>query len=102
MFSAVTGIGIAAVIFGVALFKGRTGWHWAVLSVVAFAALWFFSIGVLYAANVHVPFERADKALALFAGILTGFVIIILLVCVPHRPRRQATPLRSMRRDPAP
>jgi hypothetical protein len=102
MLSVVTGIAIAAVMFGVALYKGRTGWHWFALSLFAFATTWLLSVVVLYAANVQLSLVRADKSLAGFAGAVTCGVIFILLVCVPYRPRKSASALDAMRRGPTP
>lgn len=102
MHSAVTSVGVAAVMFGIALYKGRTGWHWFALSLFAFAAIWLFSIIVLYAANVQISLAVADKSLAGFAGAVTCTVIFVLLVCVPYRPKKQPPAVGAMRGDPSP
>ena len=102
MLSVMTGIAIAAVTFGVALYKGRTGWHWFTLSLFAFATIWLLSVVLLYAANVQLSLVRADKALAGFVGAVTCVVILVLLVCVPYRPRKPPRLSESIRREPMP
>ena len=102
MLSAMTAVAIAAVMFGVALYKGRTGWHWFALTLFAFATIWLLSVVVLYAANVELLLARADKPLAGFAGAVTCVVILVLLVCVPYRPRKPAPLSEDMRREPMP
>lgn len=89
MISALTGIGIALVIFAVALWKGRTGWHWLVLSLVAFLSLWLLTVVMLHFSAIRVSIVAADRELAAFVGVVTGAVMAIILFAVPSRPRRR-------------
>jgi hypothetical protein len=102
MFSAMTSVGISIVVYGVAVHKGRTGWHWLALTLFAFAAVWLLSFLVLYYANVRISLNAADKSLAGFAGAVTCVVMVVVVLCVPYRPRKHASPLEAARRGPAP
>jgi hypothetical protein len=102
MHSVVAGVAVAAVITFVALYKGRTGWHWFALSLFAFAAIWGTSFGVLYVANVRLTLGSADRALAEFSAAVTATVIVIVLAWLPHRPRpHSAPPVTAERRGPS-
>jgi hypothetical protein len=101
MFSAMASVGIGIVVYGVAVHKGRTGWHWFALTVFAFAAVWLASYLVLYFANVQISPVAADKSLAGFAGAVTCAVMVVVLLYVPYRPRRHAVPLEAARRGPS-
>jgi hypothetical protein len=102
MFSAMTSIGMGVLAYGVAVYKGRTGWHWFALTVFAFAAVWLASFLVLYFASVQISLAAADKSLAGFAGAVTCAVMVVVLFCVPYRPRRHSAPLEAARREPTP
>jgi hypothetical protein len=102
MYSALTGVGIGVLVFGLALYKGRTGWHWFALTIFAFSAVWLASYLVLYVASVDMPLAAADKSLAGFAGAVTLAVMLVILLYVPPRPRRHAAPLEPAQRGPAP
>jgi hypothetical protein len=101
MFSAMASIGIGILVYGVAVYKGRTGWHWFALAVFAFAAVWLSSFLVLYFANVQISLAAADKSLAGFAGAVTLAVFVVVLLYVPYRPKRHAAPLEAARRGPS-
>jgi hypothetical protein len=101
MHSLVSGAIVGIIVFAVALYKGRTGWHWFALSLFAFASFWLLSFLVLYVANVKLTLSTADRSLAGFAGALTAAVIVILLACLPHRPRPHGSqPATAGRRSP--
>jgi hypothetical protein len=102
MFSAMAGVGIGILVYSVAAYKGRTGWHWFALTVFAFAAVWLTSSLVLYFANVQISATAADKPLAGFAGAVTCAVMLLVLFCVPYRPRKHGAPLEAARRGPTP
>ncbi len=102
MHSLVAGAGVGALVTLLAVYKGRTGWHWFALSVFAFALIWLVSFVVLYAANVRLTLASADRTLAEFSGAVTATVIVILLVWLPPRPRPHAhatPPVTAPRRD---
>jgi hypothetical protein len=100
MFSALASVGISGLVYAVAVYKGRTGWHWFALAIFAFAALWLASYLVLYFASVQISLTAADKSLAGFAGAVTLAVMVVVLLYVPPRPRRHAAPLEAARRGP--
>jgi len=102
MFSAIACVGISVLVYGVAVHKGRTGWHWLALTLFAFVALWVFSFLVLHFANVPISLAAADKSLAGFAGAITCAVMVVVMLSVPGRPRRQSPPLEAGRRGPTP
>jgi hypothetical protein len=102
MYSAGTSLVISIVVYGVAVYKGRTGWHWFALTLFAFAALWLVSFLALYVANVSVSLGAADKSLAGFAGAVTCAVMVALLLSVPDRPKKHAPPMQAARRGPTP
>jgi hypothetical protein len=82
--------GCAAVAVVLAIFahiKGRTGWHWLVLAISAYAAIWLSTVVTLDLAGLSVPLSSGR--LALYVGALAGIVILIILVSVPARPRRR-------------
>jgi 4-hydroxybenzoate polyprenyltransferase len=92
MISAATCITVAFVLSVYAYWKGRTAWHWFVLSVCAFGVVWLATILTLDLSGVRINLE--SRKLALFAGALTGIIILIVLVSVPQRPRRHVVPMR--------
>src|ERR1700691_2731532 len=94
MVSAATCIVVAFVLSAYAYWKGRTAWHWFVLSVCTFGMVWLMTILTLDLAGVAIVLE--SRKLALFAGVLTGIIILIVFVSVPERPRRHVA---SMRRE---
>ena len=93
MISAATCIAVAFALSVYAHWKGRTAWHWFVLSVCAFGAVWLATILTLDLSGIRVML--GSRKLALFAGAVTGIIVLIVLVSVPQRPRRH---LESMRR----
>jgi hypothetical protein len=102
MHSLVAGAVVGALVTFLAVYKGRTGWHWFALSVVAFASVWLASFVVLYFADVRLTLGTADRSLAEFSGAVTATIIIILLVWLPPRPRRHAAPpVTAQRRGPS-
>ena len=102
MYSAIASVVISAGVYGVAVYKGRTGWHWFALTLFAFAAVWLLSFMALDFANVRMSLTAADKSLAGFAGAVTCVVMVVVLLYVPPRPRKHGTPVAAMRRGPAP
>jgi len=92
MHSVFAGLAVGAIVFSLATYKRRTGWHWFALSLFAFATIWLTSFVVLYAANVHMSLVAADRTLAEFAGAITAPVILILLAALPPRPRPHGLP----------
>jgi len=92
MYSALISVAIAILMSGLAFYKGRTAWHWFVLSLLAFATVWLVSAVSLYVANVRYSLAGADRWLSPFSGAVTCLVIVVLLVAVPPRPRRHAPP----------
>jgi hypothetical protein len=102
MISAIAGLVVAVMAFGIALYKGRTGWHWFLLTLSAFAALWGMSAFGLYLAGVHQSLASADKHLGSFVGALTAAVIVAVLIAVPYRPRRHSVSFEAPPRRPAP
>jgi hypothetical protein len=81
----------AAVIVGLVLavgahFKGRTGWHWFVLSVCAFGAVWVLTVVAVTFAGIRI--WLGSPKLALFVAVLTALPILVTIVSVPSRPRR--------------
>jgi hypothetical protein len=97
MASLATCIGIALILAVYAHWKGRTAWHWFVLSAFAYAVIWILTVVALDLAGVEV--WLGSHKLALFVGTLTGALILIILISVPERPGRH---LLQARRDPAP
>lgn len=87
MVSIVTGLCIALGIAICAKCKGRTGWHWFMLNIVAFAAVWISSFVGLRLAEMPLTLDAADSVLAIFAGGMTGAVMLIVLLSVPYRPK---------------
>lgn len=87
MISIATVIMIAVAMFALAVFKGRTGWHWLVLSLIAFASFWFLTAVALHFSDIRISIHTADRELALFAGSVTAAVMAIILFAVPSRPR---------------
>lgn len=75
--------------------KGRTGWHWFILSVCAYGALWLGTVVIVNVAGI--PIWLGSPKLALFVGALTAMPILIVLVSVPGRPRRHVA---SAHREP--
>ena len=102
MYSLGAAIVVALVIACVAWFKGRTAWHWFALALGAFVGVVVLSVGSLYIANVQLSLQTADKLLAGGAGALTGAVMLILVLCVPARPKRHSQGLGTARRDSQP
>ncbi|HUK59663.1 MAG TPA: hypothetical protein VLV50_10575 [Stellaceae bacterium] len=98
MHSLVAGAIVGALVTLLAVYKGRTGWHWLALSVFAFASVWLVSFVVLYAANVRLTLVAADRSLSEFAGAVTATTIVILLAWLPPRPRPHATPSATVPR----
>ena len=92
MHSAIVGIAIALAMATVARYKGRTGWHWFALSLFTFALILVLSAAALYLANVSMIWAKADSLLAAGAGALTGAVTLVVILCVPARPRRSECP----------
>ena len=86
MYGIVGCLAVAIVLASYAYWKGRTGWHWFVLTVCAFATIWISTIVALDLAGINIPFSSGR--LALFVGVLAGIVIMIILVSVPQRVRR--------------
>jgi hypothetical protein len=81
----------AAVLVGLILaigahVKGRTGWHWFLLSVCAFGAVWLLTVAAMYVAGIQI--WLGSPKLALFVGMLTALPILVTLFSVPARPRR--------------
>lgn len=99
MMTIIAGISVAAFAFCAALYKGRTGWHWSVLALVAFAVFWLVSAVTLLLAGVHPSFAAADKDLAVFAGGLTALIVLAILIAVPFRPKRRSAPLDGLRQE---
>jgi hypothetical protein len=89
MISTLTAVVVALVAFAVALFKGRTGWHWLLLSLVAFAMLWLLTAVALHFSDIRISIANADRQMALFVGTVTAAVIGIILLAVPSRRRRR-------------
>ena len=82
---------VTAVVLGLFLaigahLKGRTGWHWFVLSVCVFGAVWLLTVVAVYVADIQI-WLRSPK-LALFAAVLTALPILVTIISVPARPRR--------------
>jgi len=100
MFSVIAGLAVAALAFIVALCKGRTGWHWFVLALFAFASAWLMSAVGLYFAGVHETLAAADRYIGGFDGALTGITIVAVLIVVPNRPKRHAAPFGALPRRP--
>ncbi len=100
MVSIIAGVLVAGSAFGVALYKGRTGWHWFVATLFAFSTLWVMSAAALYLAGMHPPFALVDTDLAAFVGGLTAIVVLIILVAVPQRPRSHTASVAAVRRGP--
>ncbi len=104
MHSLVAGAVVGVLVTLVAVYKGRTGWHWFALSAFAFASVWLVSFVALYLANVRLSLGAADRSLAEFAGAVTATIIVILLVWLPPRPRQHTAPpppVAAPRRDPS-
>ncbi len=99
MHSVIAGFGVALLIGIVAHLKGRTGWHWFLLSLFAFTAAGIASTLMLYVADVGTNFATADRLLALAIGVLTCAVMLILVLSVPARPRGHSPALGVVRRD---
>jgi hypothetical protein len=89
MISAATAVAIALVMFAVAHWKGRTGWHWSALSLLAFSSIWLATAVVLHFSEIRVSIASADREFATFVGFITTAIIGILLLAVPSRPRRR-------------
>lgn len=89
MISVLTALLIALVMFALAVRKGRTGWHWFALSLLAFAFFWLSTAVVLHFSDIRISIATADRELAAFAGFVTAAVIAIILLAVPSRPRRR-------------
>jgi hypothetical protein len=100
MVSVIAALAVAICAFALALLKGRTGWHWFILTLFAFAALWVMSALALYLAGIHTSFALADKELAEFVGGLTAIVVLVILLSVPNRPRASAVSIASSRDGP--
>jgi hypothetical protein len=101
--SAATALGLAVVMAGVAAYKGRTAWHWLVLTIIAFATIWVMSVAGLAIAGVSISLASADVMLAAFAGAVSGVTLLFILAFVPVRPRRRSggtMPLRVSRGGP--
>lgn len=96
MISVLTAVVIALVMFALAVWKGRTGWHWLVLSLLAFSSLWLLTALVLHFSEIRVSITRADRELAAFVGFVTAAVIAIILLAVPSRPRPRRRPSPDM------
>ena len=84
---------VAALVVGLAVallahVKGRTGWHWLLLSVCAFGIIWLATVVALDLAGIQV--WLASPKLAMVVGALTGLPILIIVISVPTRPRRHA------------
>jgi hypothetical protein len=78
-----------AVAFGLAIYahwKGRTGWHWFLFAICAFAAVWFITLVTLDFAGVYA--SPGSRKLAIFAGALSGTIVLLILISVPQRARR--------------
>jgi hypothetical protein len=89
---------ITAIVLGLFLavgahLKGRTGWHWFILSVCAFGAVWLLTVVAVYLADIQI-WLRSPK-LALFVGVLTALPILVTIISVPARPRRHFTSTSS-------
>jgi hypothetical protein len=77
--------------------KGRTGWHWFVLSVCAFGAIWVLTVAAVNFAGIQI--WLGSPKLALFVGVLTALPIVVIIVSVPARPRRHIRPPSSRTRN---
>jgi hypothetical protein len=100
MISALTGLGVAVVMSGIAFYKGRTGWHWFALTLFAFASVYLLSMIALFAADLPVTVATDDRSLAGFAGAVTCTVILIVLFAIPPRPKRHSAGLAHASRTP--
>lgn len=92
MYSVMAGAAVAVVMTCIALYKGRTGWHWFLFSLILFGALWSLTELGLFLAGVHYSIASTDKRLAVFVGAITGIVIVTVLLAVPARPKRHEFP----------
>ena len=92
MHTAIVGVAVALAMAAVARYKGRTAWHWFALSLFAFVVILTLSAATLYIANVTLTWATADHVLAAGAGVLTAAVTLVVVLCVPARPRRSAAP----------
>ena len=92
MHSAIIGVAVALAMAAVARYRGRTAWHWFAMSLFAFGVVLGLSAAMLYLANVTLSWEVTDRLLAAGAGVLTGAVTLVVVLCVPARPRRSAAP----------
>jgi hypothetical protein len=86
MSSIATGAVVALVMSAYAAWKGRTAWHWFLLSASAYGVMWILTVLALDLAGVQVWLP--SHKLALFVGALTGAMILIILISVPERPGR--------------
>jgi hypothetical protein len=78
------------VAFGLAVYahwKGRTGWHWFLFAIFAFAGVWLMTVVTLDLAGVYA--SPGSRKLAIFAGALSGTIVLLILVSVPQRARRR-------------
>jgi hypothetical protein len=99
MMTVIAAIAIVILAYAAALYKGRTGWHWSVLALVAFGVLWLLTAATLLVAGVHQSLSAEDRNLAAFAGGLTAAVVLVILVAVPFRPKRRSVPLDAPERE---
>ena len=86
MITILLSLGVAILMAGFAMHKGRTGWHWFLLTLVAYIAVWAVSMAGLYLANLRVSVSNHD--LAIFTAAITLTVIVVILLCVPARTRK--------------
>jgi len=90
MVSILTSVGIALLMGSFAAWKGRTGWHWFCLTIVAYATIWALTaIGVHYS-DIRISIRMADREFAAFTSILTAAILLVILIAVPRRPRRRS------------
>jgi hypothetical protein len=87
LLSAGISLAVAAAMAILAALKGRTAWHWFVLTVIAYAAIVSLSVLSLFLANVRQFNVVASPKLAAFAGVVTCSTIAFILIMVPRRPR---------------
>lgn len=87
LLSAGISLAVATAMAILAAAKGRTAWHWFVLTVMTYAAIVSLSVLSLFLANVRQFNVAASPKLAAFAGIVTCSTIAFVLIMVPRRPR---------------
>ena len=86
MISIATPLAVAFCLAAYAHWKGRTGWHWFLFAICAYAAVWFITLVTLDFAGVYA--SAGSRKLAVFAGALSGVIVLLILVSVPQRARR--------------